>query len=824
MSEGSRKLIVSKFGGTSVADAECIEGVCRIIRDAAGETRLIAVVSALGGMTDRLIGAIESAITRAGQPSEAVASLVERYEKAVNLLLPEDGRSELSEVVNRHWADLGELLDGIFLLRECTSRTRDAVMAMGELVTAPLVAAALSCRGVPAIAVDARELIRTDGGFGQANVDIGASYPLIRRWFGHFPEDHVAVVTGFVAATATGVTTTLGRSGSDYTATLIGGALDAGHVEIWTDVDGVLSADPRIVPDAYTIEELSYVEAGEMAYFGAKVLHPRTMRPLIDRSIALHIRNTFNPAGAGTLITRVGRPSGGMVKAITSVRDVSVVMIEGTGMAGVPGVAARAFTALAGRDVNVLMIAQASSEQSICIVVNESDVDDALRTLTSAFEMELSRQDISRIHAIRKCAVLSAVGDRMRHKPGLAGQMFSALGRSNVNVLAIAQGASETNISAVVEAKDVRPGLTTLHATFARSERHAHLFVFGAGGVGSSLLRLLERQRKWLAEEQRLHFGLAGIADSRKTLWNDAGIPAERAAERLRSEGEDLTTGEVVDRLLRSQLDRLIVIDATASEEIAQAYPDLLRRGIAVVAANKKANSGSQSFYESVMQARREGRSTYLYETTVGAALPVLTTIRDLVDSGDEIIRIRAVLSGTLAFVFNALSSGQNFSEAVAMARAKGITEPDPRDDLRGADVRRKLLIMGREMGLAMEPSEVRIEEILDASLYTGSFETFMARLPETDRHWADRIEEAHATKARLQFVGEVSPECVEGGVELVPIDSPFGSLSGTDNLFVFETRRHEGNPFVVRGPGAGPETTAGGVLADILIAARMMK
>ncbi len=824
MSEDPIPLIVAKFGGTSVADAARIEEVCKIVADTARQGRTIVVVSALGGMTDALVQSIDRAITRTGQPSESVAALVERFEKAATHLLPPDSLSELFAVVNQHWADLGELLDGIFLLRECTPRTRDAVMAIGELVNAPLVAAALAARDVPAFPVDARDLIRTDNNFGAGNVDIDASYGSVRRWYESFPTNRVAVVTGFVASTASNVTSTLGRSGSDYTATLIGGALDAARVEIWTDVDGVMSADPRVVKDAYTIDELSYVEAGEMAYFGAKVLHPRTMRPLIARSISLHIKNTFNPSAKGTIISRAGRPSGGMVKAITSVRDVAVLMIEGTGMAGVPGVSARAFMSLAAREINVLMISQASSEQSICIVVNDSDIDSALQELTQAFELELSRQDISRIHAIRNCAVISAVGDRMRHKPGLAGRMFSSLGRCNVNILAIAQGASETNISAVVEDRDVKPALTTLHSTFARGERHAHVFVFGAGGVATCLLDLLKQQEEWLSEEQRLFFTLVGMANSRSVLWSDTGVGLDDAVKSLEKDGQSASTDQIVERLLRSQLDRLIVVDATASDRVASAYPLLLRRGIAVVAANKKANSSSQEFYEEVMRARREGRAAYLYETTVGAALPVLTTIRDLVDSGDEIIRIRAVLSGTLAFLFNAVSSGSKFSEAVETARAKGITEPDPREDLRGADVRRKLVIMGREMGLELEPADVFIEEIVEPDLYEGSIKDFTGRLPGLDKGWRDRADEAAAANSRLQFVGEVNREVVAGRVERVAIDSPFGLLSGTDNLFVFETRRHEGNPFVVRGPGAGPETTAGGVLSDMLIAARTMK
>lgn len=816
-------IIVSKFGGTSVADAERIKNVCSIIDATRKEARLIIVVSALGGMTDSLLEAIRGAVTRSKEPSEAVQELVDRYERAAHHLLPANDRSELFAIVNHYWAELGELLDGIFLLRECTPRTRDAVMATGELVSAPLLAAALDANGVPASAVDAREIIRTDDDFGEANVDMPVTYAAVRRRFENLGSE-VMVVTGFVATTDQGVTSTLGRSGSDYTATIIGGALEADRVDIWTDVDGVLSADPRLVPDAYTIRELSYIEAGELAYFGAKVLHPRTMRPLVARGIPLHIKNTFRPDTPGTLITREGRPSGGRVKAITSVRNVAVVMIEGTGMAGVPGVSARAFTSLANEDINVLMISQASSEQSICIVVSQDDADLAVRTVTETFELELSRQDISRIHAIRNCSVLSAVGDRMRHQPGLAGRMFSALGRCNVNILAIAQGASETNISAVVEEKDVRPAVTTLHTTFARRENRAHIFVFGAGGVARCLFDLLHAQREWLSTMQHLDVVVIGAANSTEYIWSESGIPPAEVVARLDKEGTEANTRDILRTLLASKVDRPIVVDATASQEVAAIYPELLRRGIAVVAANKKANSGEQARYDALKHAQREGRAPYLYETTVGAALPVLTTIRDLVDSGDEIIRVRAVLSGTLAFVFNAMSSGALFSEAVREARERGFTEPNPREDLRGADVRRKLIIIAREMGLRIEPDDVKLEAILDSTFTDGDAESFMARLPQLDGDWAERVQTTAASNKRLQYVGEVGPEGIFGRVESVDANSNFGILSGTDNLFVFETRRHEGNPFIVRGPGAGVETTAGGVLSDVLIAARTMR
>jgi aspartokinase/homoserine dehydrogenase 1 len=821
MPENQRPLIVSKFGGSSVGDADRIRNVTQIVDSTRTEGRLIVVVSALAGMTDDLVKAIEIAITRTDLPSGAVAALVDRYEKVAGVLLSGDAQSELYTFVNHYWAELGELLDGIYLLRECTPRTRDAVISIGELVTAPLVTAVLAEAGIAAAPVDARQLIRTDADFGEANVDMEVTYQVVRDYFTAVADDVVAVVTGFVATTADGVTATLGRSGSDYTATLLGGALHAARVDIWTDVDGVLSADPRIVKDAFTIDALSYAEAGELAYFGAKVLHPRTMRPLLAHSIPLHIKNSFNPGAAGTVITPEGKPSGGRVKAITSVRGVAVVMIEGTGMAGVPGVSARAFSALAGDGINVLMMSQASSEQSICIVVMAARADAAVQSLIGVFDIELTRQDVSRIYSIRDCAILSAVGDRMRHKPGLAGRMFSALGRCNVNVLAIAQGASESNISTVIEEVDLRPALTTLHAAFARSQRRAHLFVFGAGGVASALLQLLARQQSWLQAEQQIDLSLVGVANSRSVIWNEEGIDPQQAVDGLKQSGGPSSVTSILERLLSSKLDRLIVVDATASPEVSGMYGALLRRGIAVVTANKKASSASQLDFDALRAAQREGRVPYLSETTVGAALPVLVTIRELVDSGDQIVRIRAILSGTLSFVFNEVSDGRAFSQALMDAMSRGFTEPDPREDLRGADVRRKLVILAREMGLRIEPDEVVLESILDDSLHEGDIDSFLARIPGIDAAWSERARQAGEEGFRIQYVGEIGPDGARASIEHVDRSSPLGSLAGTDNLFEFETVRHKGNPLVVRGPGAGPETTAGGVFADIMIAAR---
>lgn len=809
---------VYKFGGSSVATPERIRRVVSLVR-AEPEARRVVVVSALGGVTDGLLAAIEAATARSGTHGGLIEALWERHAAAVEALAPVKERAALLEHLSAIRRDLGELLDGIYLLRECTPRTRDAVIGMGERLAAPIVAAAFRAAGLDAAAHDAARFIRTDDAFGEAAVRFAETETLVRDHFAAIPPGQVAVVTGFIAATEGGVTTTLGRSGSDYTATILAGALRAERVVIWTDVDGVLSADPRLVPDAFTLPELSYREAAEMAFFGAKVLHPRTMRPLIEHGIPLLIKNTLNPDAPGTRITADSTPTEGRVKAVTGIGDVAVVMLEGAGMMGVPGISARAFGALAAREINVLMISQASSEQSICLVVREAQAERAVAALREAFERELERGDVSRVFALPGNAVLSIVGDQMRMQPGLAGRMFSTLGRANINVLAIAQGAAETNISAVVGRADARRAVRALHEAFARAHERAHLFLIGPGGVGRALLDILAAQAPVLLETMDLDLRLVGVADSSRLVWDDDGLPYAGAVARLHAEGEPMSLDALVERLTGSRLERLIVIDATASEAVARRYPAFLENGVAVVTPNKRANTLEQSFYDRLRALARRREVPYRYETTVGAGLPVISTLRDLLRSGDRVTRIEGVLSGTLAFVFNRLAEGRTFSEVVREARALGFTEPDPRDDLGGEDVARKMLVLAREMGLPVERADVRVASLVPPALRDVPVDAFMDLLPGFDREWDERT----AAEGRLQYVAHVSPGRLRAEVRAVEPGSPFERLRGTDNLIVFTTDRYHDRPLVIQGRGAGPEVTAAGVLADVVRAARAM-
>lgn len=820
---GTRPVEVYKFGGTSVATPERIARVVALVAAEPATLRRVVVVSALGGVTDALLRATNEALARTDGHRALLDALRRRHDDALAALALPGEQARLQAELAARWQDLAELLDGIYLLRECTPRARDAVIGMGERLSAPLVAAAFRAAGHAASAHDASAFVRTDATFGEANVLFEATYALTQDYFAAVPEDEIAVVTGFIGATERGVLTTLGRSGSDYTATLVAAALQAERAVIWTDVDGVLSADPRLVPEAFSLAQLSYHEAAELAYFGAKVLHPRTMRPLQERRTPLLIKNTLNPSAPGTLIAAEAAPGEGTVKAVTAIRDVAIVMLEGAGMVGVPGISARAFAALAARGINVLMISQGSSEQNICIVVREQEAQDAGEALEAAFELELARGDVSRVTTYPACAVISAVGDRMRQRPGLAGRMFSTLGRSGVNVLAIAQGAAETNISAVVHGADARHAVRALHEAFALARSRAHVFLIGAGVVGRTLLSMMQAQAPRLLEEMSLNLQLVGLANSQRMIWDVEGIPLAEAASRLATAERPTDLDHIVEHLLACRLERLIVVDATASDAVAARYPELLEHNIAVVTPNKRANTQDYAFYERLQRAGRRRQVPYLYETTVGAGLPVLSTLRDLRRAGDRIVRIEGVFSGTLAYLFSELSAGRLFSETVRTARARGYTEPDPRDDLRGEDVARKLLILAREMGYPAERAEVAVESLVPFDLLNTSVEEFMDRLSEVDALWQARVDEAAAAGTVLRYVGLIEEGRLSVRVRAAGMDSPFSRLYGTDNMVAFTTERYRPTPLVVQGPGAGPDVTAAGILADLVYAAELI-
>ncbi|HLA62795.1 MAG TPA: aspartate kinase, partial [Rhodothermales bacterium] len=682
----ARPAHVAKFGGTSVGTPERIREVVALATATPARGRRVVVVSAFGGVTDRLLAAVEAARGRTGEHEGILQEIRDRHAAAIDALALPDEREALHAGAAALFQATGELLAGIALLRECTPRFLDAVASAGERASVPIVAAAFRAAGHAAVGLDATGFVRTDDRFGEAAVDFPETRRLTRAAFEAMPEDTLAVVTGFVGSTADGVTTTLGRSGSDYTATILADALDADEVVIWSDVDGVLSADPRLVPDAFSLPVLAYDEAAELAHFGAKVLHPRTMRPLVARGIPLVAKNTMNPAHPGT---RIGAaPDGTGIKAVTAVRAAALLRVESGGTLGVPALGARVFEALEGEGVEVLMTAQASAEGSFGLAVREKDAARAVQALERALVRELELGDVLGVRAEGGMAAVAAIGTFAREAPGLAGRMFQTLGRAHVNVRALAHGGGGHNLAALVADRDAVAAVRALHEAFALRRLRAHVFVVGAGALAVRLFTLLDNRAPVL-RAHGLNLCFVGLADSRRFLFDEAGFAPSDAVARL-AEAPPADLDALIEKLVGSRLERLIVVDATPSEEVARRHADLLGAGIGVVTPNKSATAQPAAAWAAVQAAARDGEAPYLYETTVGAGLGLVATLRDLLRTGDEVHRVEGVLSGTLSFVFNAMRDGARFSEAVRDAVARGYAEPDPRDDLSGRDVARK--------------------------------------------------------------------------------------------------------------------------------------
>ena len=815
-------LHIVKFGGTSVGTTQAIQRAIRLVQNTPKDVQRVVVVSAMAGITDKLLQAIEISLKEEDLVQSTIKELVDTHERVLGDLVLEDEKSGLLENLNELWEELSKLLHGIALIGECTARTRDTVLSIGERASAPLISAAFRAAGEQSFSIDARKLIRTDDNYGEAFVDFDESMHRVQARFADIRPDQIPVVTGYIASASDGSTTTLGRSGSDFTATILGSILRAQRVVIWTDVDGVLSADPRDVPEAFPLARLSYAEAAEMAYFGARVLHPRTMRPVQLLGIPLLIKNSLNPKMPGTLISNESHSVELKVKAISTIRDVSVIMLEGSGMLGIPGIAARVFGSLANKKINVLMIAQASSEHSICLVVRETDAGVALKTLRASFAAELAIGDVSKIYSIPRCAIVSAVGDRMRHHPGLAGRMFATLGRSQVNVLSIAQGAAETNISAVVRDDEVRRAVRALHESFPLGRLRAHICLLGPGRVGANLLKLLAQQHDDLLDRVKLNIKLVGIANSRTMLWNPDGLELDTAMTDL-ADGRPANLNWLLEQLGASRLERIIIIDATASEEVAEYYPDFLELGFGVVTANKLANTLDLPFYQRLQKAAKRRGVAFRYETTVGAAIPVISTLKDLVRSGDRVHKIEGIFSGTLAYLFNSLDAGDSFSSVVERAHAKGLTEPNPSDDLSGEDVARKLLILAREIGLTIERKDIKVESLLPPGLESDNPQDLFQALTEINHEWKERVEQAACNNQRLRYIARLEGNRLDVSVRPVPNDSPFATASGRGNVIVFTTDRYSDESLVLQGPGAGLNVTSGGLLIDLIHSAELM-
>jgi len=809
---------VHKFGGSSVANADCFRRVAAIIEGEPGP-RTAVVLSACRGVTDALLGLVAAAERReSANCREALVALRQRHVEIADELLPPGVRDAYVSRLEAELADIEGILHTVSLLRSAGQNVHDLIAGHGEIWSTRLFAAFLEARGNCQSVrwVDAREVLTVEWGPLGPAVQWDASRANTARVIG--PDaTGVLVITGFIAADPQGLQTTLGRNGSDFSASIFAALLEAEEIVIWTDVDGVLSADPRRVPDAKVIDSLSYNEAMELAYFGAKVIHPQTMAPAVSREIPIWIRNTFAPERAGTLIC--ARPTSALaVKGITSIDQVALVNLEGAGMIGVPGTAHRLFGALRDADISVILISQGSSEHSICFAIPERQAALAEQVVRRAFAVELREAQIQSVEVSRGCSILAVVGDGMAGTRGVAAKVFGALGSSAVNIRAIAQGASERNISAVIDGRDASKALRAVHSGFYLSPHTLSIGVIGPGTVGAVLLDQLASQVERLRRELNVDLRVRAIAGSRSMCLAEGEIDLARWREQLEAGAEPADLERFTQHVAAEHLPHRVIIDCTADVGVAARYRDWLAAGVHVVTPNKKANSGPLDGYRALREARRQSGAHYLYEATVGAGLPVIMTLRDLRETGDEIREIEGIFSGTLAYLFNVFDGGTPFSEIVRSAKAKGYTEPDPRDDLSGTDVARKLIILGRELGLELELADVAIDSLVPEPLRGCDALEFMARLPEFDAHMQQRHAEARAAGQVLRYVGRLQADG-RATVGLTRLDArhSFANIALTDNVVRFVTARYCDNPLIVQGPGAGPEVTAGGVFGDLL-------
>ncbi len=807
---------VLKFGGSSVANAENINKVAAIIKNKIGETKMVVVVSALGGITDMLLNAAYLAKTNDEHYKVVLQEIETRHLQAVQELIPVQQQSSLLSLVKKICNEIEDICNGIFLLKELSERTKDRIVSYGELLSSQIIAAKLNAITVPAVWKDSRELIITDSNYGKAAVDFAITDKKVNEFF-NGSASAIFILPGFIAADKNNITTTLGRGGSDYTAAIIAAALNAAELEIWTDVSGMMTADPRLVANIKHIPQISYQEAMELSHFGAKVIYPPTIQPVMKKGIPVWIKNTFAPAETGTVIKNEATATGTTIQGISSMNNIVLLSLEGSGMVGIPGFSKRLFEALANASINVILITQGSSEHSICVGVDEYNSVKAKELVDAAFAYEIETGKVEPIIVEKDLSIVAIVGDNMKNHSGISGKMFAALGRNGVSIRAIAQGSSERNISAVIATADVKKAINVLHEEFFETTyKQVNLFIAGLGNVGQKFLAQLQQQQHFLQEQLRIQVRVTGIANSKRMYFNEEGIDIANWQSEI-EKGEVMNLQDFVLAIQRKNLRNAVFADVTANDELATVYGELLQKSISVVACNKVAASSSYAYYKMLKDLAKEYNSQFLFETNVGAGLPVIGTLKDLLHSGDKIRRIEAVLSGTLNFVFNNYDGSRSFASVVKDAQEQGYTEPDPRLDLSGKDVMRKIMILARECGEQMEMDDIVNHSFMPESCMSGSVDDFYAAMEKQEPHFRILLDAAKAAGKKLKFVAGYDNGKAAVGLQQVDEQSDFYHLYGKDNVVLFYTERYPEQPLVVKGAGAGAEVTASGVFADLI-------
>lgn len=805
---------VMKFGGTSVGSVNSILNLKEIVETAAKDERLIVVVSALGGVTDKLLKTANLAVDGNLAFNEEFQEIITRHHELVDAVIPDESkRAELLAEVDMLLKELGNIYQGLALINNITPKSEATIVSYGERISSRIVAALIN----GAVRFNARRFIKTETKHGKYILASEETERLIHRFFDG-NTSNIIVVPGFIAQDKeSDEITNLGRGGSDYTAAIIAATLNADCLEIWTDVDGFMTADPRVINNAYTIKHLSYVEATELCNFGAKVVYPPTIYPVFKANIPILIKNTFNPQGEGTIINAQSEDEGRLIKGISSINDTSLLTVQGLGMVGVVGVNQRIFRVLANAGISVFLVAQASSENSTSIGLRHVDAEKACEVLNKEFEKEISMGLMESVHATGNLSTVAIVGENMRHNAGIIGKLFQTLGRNGINVIACAQGGQETNISFVIDAALLRKTLNVIHDSFFLSEyKVLNLFLCGIGTVGSSLIEQIASQREKLKKEHSLQLNIVGIANSRHAIFNRDGLDLTNYRTALK-ESKECNTAELRDEIIKMNIFNSVFVDCTANADVAAIYPALLSHNINVVAANKIAASSDYATYQNLKQIARSRNIKYLFETNVGAGLPIINTINDLINSGDKILKIEAVLSGTLNFIFNVLGSDIPMSEAVRLAQEKGYSEPDPRIDLSGKDVIRKLVILAREAGYSLEQKEVETNLFIPQELFDGTLEEFWQKLPELDEKFESERKQMVAERKHWRFIAKY--ENGKGSVSLCKVNErhPFYHLEGSNNIILLTTERYKEYPMLIQGYGAGASVTAAGVFADIM-------